>query len=126
MRSMRRGFWLLQLTLAFAPFALASDTENLSCRNDSRVVAACYSVHGRVSNWNGNPTRRIWVAGTKRLLGVRDGAPMPKFLEDTLTSFDVEVYGDFEFCPFKPQRPGVMQVGCVAKVANYQLKARKQ
>ena len=60
------------------------------------------------------------------MLGLRDQAPMPKVLEDALTSFDVEVDGDFEFCPFTPQKQGVMRVGCVAKVSNYQIKARKQ
>jgi hypothetical protein len=124
MRSTSFFIWILLLTLA--PLACGSDTENAVCRNDSRVVAACYSVHGRISNWNGNPTRRIWVLGTKRIVGLRDGAPTPKVLEDSLTSFDVEGYGDFEFCPFTTQKQGAMQVGCVAKVANYQVKARKQ
>ena len=60
------------------------------------------------------------------MLGLRDGAPMPKMLEDTLTSFDVEGYGDYEFCPFAPKEAGVMQIGCVAKVSNYQVRDRKQ
>jgi hypothetical protein len=120
------GGGLLLLALTWPLLAVASDTENLSCRNDPRVVAACYSVHGRISNWNGNPTRRIWVLGTKTIVGLREDAPMPKVLEDSLTTFDVEGYGDFQFCPFTTQKPGAMQVGCVAKVANYQVKPRKR
>src|ERR1700759_2295985 len=88
------------LLLASALPTHASDVDSPSCRNDPRVVDACYVVRGALSNWNGNPTRRIWITGTKRMLGLRDGAPMPKLLEDTLTSFDVEVDGEFEFCPF--------------------------
>jgi hypothetical protein len=117
------------ITLAFAllPVVLdASDTETSSCRNDPRVIAACFQVHGRLSNWNGNPTRRIWVIGTKRILGLRDGTELPAALQKSLSDFDHEVVGDFEFCPFTPQKSGVMQVGCLAKVSNYQIKEREQ
>jgi len=105
--------------------ALASDTDVPSCRKDPRVVAACYTVHGRLNNWNGNPTRRIWIVGTKRMLGLRDGTGLPGALEKPLSDFDHEVYGDFEFCPFTPQKSGVMQVGCLATVSNYRIKPRK-
>ncbi len=104
----------------------ASDTESPSCRKDSRVVAACFQVHGRLSNWNGNPTQRIWIIGTKRMLGLRVDTSLPQALEDKLGNFDDEVYGDFEFCPFTPQKSGVMQVGCLAAVSNYVVKERKQ
>jgi len=110
-----------------APTVLdASDTEVPACRKDSRVIAACYTVHGRLSNWNGNPTRRIWIIGTKRILGLREGTELPGVLEESLSDFDHEVYGDFEFCPFTPLKAGVMQVGCLAAVSNYQIKARNQ
>jgi hypothetical protein len=66
------------------------------------------------------------MIGTKRILGLRDGAPMPKALEDTLTSFDVEGYGNFEFCPFTPQKRGAMQVGCVAQISGYEVRKRNQ
>jgi len=116
------------LVLVF-PLAVASgaaDTEVPACRKDPRVVAACYTVHGRLSNWNGNPTRRIWIIGTKRMLGLRDGTELPGVLQKPLSDFDHEVYGDFEFCPFTAERSGVMQVGCVAAVSNYQIKERDQ
>lgn len=117
----------LALFLVVLPVVLdASDTESSSCRGDSRVVAGCFQVHGRLSNWNGNPTRRIWIIGTKRMLGLRDGTELPAALQKSLSDFDHEVYGDFEFCPFTSPKSGVMQVGCVAKVSNYQIKAREQ
>ena len=120
-------FCCLSLTLCLAlPHTLnATDTENPSCRKDPRVIAACYTVHGRLNNWNGNPTRRIWIIGTKRMLGLRDGTELPVALEKPLSDFDHEVYGDFDFCPFTPQKSGVMQVGCLAAVTKYQIKARK-
>jgi hypothetical protein len=115
------------VAIGLLPFVVfASEQENPGCRKDSRVVAACFEVHGRLSNWNGNPTERIWIVGTKRMLGLREGTSLPKALEDKLGNFDDEVYGDFDFCPFTPEKPGVMQVGCVAGVSNYQIKKRDQ
>jgi hypothetical protein len=115
----------LALSFLLLPVVLdAADTGTSSCRNDPRVIAACFQVHGRLSNWNGNPTRRIWVIGTKRMLGLRDGTELPAALEKSLSDFDHEVVGDFEFCPFTPAKSGVMQVGCLAKVSSYQIKAR--
>ena len=114
------------LALCLLAQAPASDTEVPSCRKDPRVIAACFQVHGRLSNWNGNPTSRIWIVGTKRMLGLREGTELPPALEKRLCDFDQEVYGDFEFCPFTPEKPGVMQVGCLAAVSNYQIKERKQ
>jgi hypothetical protein len=117
----------LALFLVLLPVVLdASNTETSSCRNDPRVIAACFQLHGRLSNWNGNPTRRIWIIGTKRMLGLRDGTELPAALQKSLSDFDHEIVGDFEFCPFTPQKSGVMQVGCLAKVSNYQVKKRDQ
>lgn len=97
----------IALALVLLPVVLeASDTETSSCRNDPRVIAVCFNVRGRLSNWNGNPTRRIWVIGTKRMLGLRDGTELPAALEKSLSDFDHEVYGDFEFCPFTPLNQG--------------------
>jgi len=123
-----RFFCCALLALCFiCPLTLsASDTEVPSCRKDPRVIAACYTVHGRLNNWNGNPTRRIWIVGTKRMLGLRDGTELPVALQKPLSDFDHEVYGEFEFCPFTPQKSGVMQVGCLAAVSNYQVKPREQ
>lgn len=121
----RAILFVIALGLNPSPVALhASDDGNPSCRKDPRVIAACFLVHGRMSNWNGNPTRRIWITGTKRMLGVRDGTAFPAPLNEALGDFDHEVYGDFEFCPFTPEKSGVMQVGCIAGVSNYQIKKR--
>jgi hypothetical protein len=117
------------LALSFVPLPAvldASDTETSSCRSDPRVVAACFQVHGRLSNWNGNPTKRIWIIGTNRMLGLRDGTELPVALQKSLSDFDHEVVGDFQFCPFTPHKAGVMQVGCLAKVGNYQINEREQ
>jgi hypothetical protein len=58
------------------------------------------------------------------MLGVREGTDLPAPLNEALGDFDHEVSGDFDFCPFTPNKPGVMQVGCIAGVSNYQIKER--
>ena len=71
------------------------------------------TVHGRLTYYNGNPSSRIWIVGTKRLLGVResdDEVPyMPKPLRDMM-SWDREIFADFVVEPLTPYKPGVMQM----------------
>jgi hypothetical protein len=126
-RRLGRCVWLVAaivLAMDSLPAALYASDDNTACRKDPRVVAACFTVHGRLSNWNGNPTERIWIIGTKRMLGLREDTSLPKALEDKLGNFDDQVYGDFDFGPFTAEKAGVMQVGCVAGVSNYQIRKR--
>lgn len=71
------------------------------------------TVHGRLTYYNGNPSSRIWIVGTKRLLGVRESsdevAYMPKELQD-LMSWDREIFADFVVEPLTPYKLGVMQM----------------
>ena len=71
------------------------------------------AVHGRLTYYNGNPSSRIWIVGTKRLLGVRESgdevAYMPKGLRD-LMSWDREIFADFVVEPLTPYKQGVMQM----------------
>ncbi len=69
-----------------------------------------FTVHGRLSAWNGAPTHRIWIIGTHRLLGVHAGTAMPDNLLPLTQTFDVQVVGDFVLCPVTRSRPGVMQM----------------
>src|SRR5262245_48301115 len=43
-----------------------------SCRARSDVAGKCFTVHGRLSVYNGTPSIRLWPIGTKRLLGIID------------------------------------------------------
>src|SRR5512142_1541628 len=89
-----------------------------ACREQPEVKPPCYVVRGRLSLWNGTPTARIWIVGTKRILGVSDGHAVPGLerlpaaVRERLT-WDYDVFGDYEFCPFTRERPGVMRLGCV-------------
>ena len=70
------------------------------------------AVHGRLSFYNGNPSCRIWIVGTKHLLGIRESGDevvdMPKQLRDLMAG-DREIFGDFVVEPLTPYRQGEMQ-----------------
>jgi hypothetical protein len=94
-----------------------------ACKSDPDIVDACFTVHGRMSAWNGSPTLRIWRAGTNRILGDHDDWPLPEALARQM-DWEVEAWGDFEVCPFTKEKPGVMQMVCVESATNVTYKKR--
>jgi len=113
------------LLLLCSTSLIADDSANLTCKADKRVVSACFKVRGRLSNWNGNPTQRIWIVGTKRVLGVREDTDLPKALADKMGDFDDVAVGDFEVCPLTREQAGKMQVVCIASVSGVAVSKRK-
>ena len=99
------------LTLLFA-IALAISASRVSDAQQTSKQER-QTVHGRLTYYNGNPSSRIWIVGTKRLLGVRDSdgevAHMPKELRD-LMSWDREIFADFVIDSITPYKHGVMQM----------------
>jgi hypothetical protein len=79
----------------------------------------CRTVHGRMELWNGAPSVRIWVVGTKRVLGVAQQEAsfkdLPFAVRQIWTGADADkdwataIYGDFEVCPLAAERAGHMQ-----------------
>ena len=76
---------------------------------------------------NGNPPVRISRLGTKRILGVLDGAKsdqsddvLPAALRSKLgPEWDkYVVYGDFTLCPLAQERPGHMQFVCLKDASH--------
>jgi len=129
---MRSPFALLML-LCSATGLLGQE----ACLCGSRhSVGPSFKVHGRLSAWNGTPTLRIWIVGTKRILGVHEEGevhlttPLPKELMHPPASFvsfwNDEVYGDFELCPLTKSRPGVMQFVCIKSASNLVWMTRKK
>jgi hypothetical protein len=101
-----------------------------SCPTDARLVGPCYTVRGRLTLSNGTPSVRIWVVGTKRILGVSEGRfspdgyeALPRPVPEEL-SWDKFYFGDYTVCPFTPQQVGVMQLVCVAGVNRLKAVAR--
>lgn len=95
-----------------------------SPRDTRPAPRLCLTVHGRLMYTNGTPDMRIWVIGTRRILGV-EGLDdtydryrhLPRNIQakwDTKPAgssyYDYSVYGDFRVCAWKPQRPEEMQM----------------
>jgi hypothetical protein len=105
------------LALPILLTAARSDASERSwrCAEPIRAVEACRRVHGRLQATNGSPSFRIWVVGTKRILGVAGDEGhelLPPGLRQEV-GLERIIYGDFEVCPVTPMRPGEMQRVCV-------------
>src|SRR5262245_9873121 len=105
-------------------FALASSMQCIAedyrpCSEHKELIGSCWDLRGRVSYFNGNPSVRIWPVGTKRMLGVRDSDPLliPPNLKSQL-SWNTNTFADLRVCPLTRERPGVMQIVCIASVRN--------
>jgi hypothetical protein len=102
-------------------FAGGQPPRERACKNNSEQVAPCFTIHGRLNYWEGNPSARIWRVGTHRILGVSDAhadvQQMPPGLEKKL-AWDIFIFGDFEVCPFTKEEPGVMQFVCIASASH--------
>jgi len=100
------------------------------CRSQPRLAGRCFTVRGRLSLYNGAPTIRLWRAGTRRVLGVSSSyaeagySSIPPAIEKQLT-WETEVWGDFEVCPFTPRRPGEMQMICIESGKNLVTRKRQ-
>lgn len=83
-------------------------------------VAPCYEIRGRLSNWNGAPTVRIWIIGTHRLLGIHDeDKDLPANVRALLKgNFGDQVYGNFEVCPLTSYQRGAMQMVTVRSASH--------
>lgn len=111
---------------ALVPFpAFASSTwpptvkDIKQCKGNPSVVAPCFAVHGRMFLANGAPGLRIWHIGTKRILGVltNDHPIIPPGIRKHL-AFGVQVYADYQVCPFTTSKPGWMQYVCVQSASH--------
>lgn len=108
--------------------AYADDDQNPACKSDKRVVAACFTVHGRLAWWNDPPTRRIEVLQPKRTLAIGEdtGLPeglnrwqgVPAALAARIVNYNDIVIADFEVCPLTREEAGKVQTVCVASVSE--------
>jgi hypothetical protein len=105
-------------------------SQEKSCRAHPQLVGKCFTVHGRLSVYNGAPALRIWKIGTKRMLGVseqRFAAPGYRNVPETVQSQinqDVDLFGDFLVCPLTRARAGEMQMVCIEDVKNVKTQKR--
>ena len=122
---------LLFLMYLAAENVPASVQQPEACRNQRDLVGPCYPVRGRMNLWNGTPSVRIWVVGTKRILGVVDrdcegeGCSLPEDVSSRL-SWNSDLFGVFEVCPITHDEPGVMRLVCVASGTKLTIRRRSE
>jgi hypothetical protein len=89
------------------------------CRTNPEIVSACFTIHARVFMSNGTPSIRMWPVGTKRILGVlpSEAEIMPDVVRRNV-NWTTRVYGDYEVCPFTPEKVGEMRFVCIESASN--------
>jgi hypothetical protein len=123
---------LIAFAWASSKLSFADDQPpNKSCRQHPQLSGPCFNLRGRLSYYNGTPSRRIWPMGSRRLLGISQGhfvlpgyANLPPELVDELAGFDNEMFADFLVCPFTDDRLGVMRLVCVEAAKNIFVRPR--
>ena len=93
------------------------------CECQPKLVGKCFTVRGSVAVYRTAPTVRIAIAGSKRVLGLKDG--LPEFLEEDLEVRDNQVIGEFVVCPFTRPKPGAIQLVCIASAHDMVVKAKR-
>jgi hypothetical protein len=128
-QSGRKGFcasavFILATAALLAHSAFAADGPS-ACASSPKLVGACFTVHGRLSLWNGSPAFRIWPIGTKRMLGVNGAdddpdaaSPIPDAVARLRATDFTQVYGDYRVCPFSRSKSGHMQFVCIDSASN--------
>jgi hypothetical protein len=89
------------------------------CQNNPEVIGQCFTVHGRISVYNGTPGVRIWQIGTDHLLGVlpSEDEIMPASVKTELGA-NTQIYGDYLVCPFTREQKGCMHMVCIESASN--------
>lgn len=110
---------LAALTLLGSVLASSVAAEAPRCQGRPELSGACFVVHGRLSDANGNPTLRIWPVGTSRMLGVREGYELPANIRDCVGWGRLQnLYADFLVCPLAAERRGHMRPVCVESASG--------
>ena len=106
-----------------------------ACKVSSKLAGQCRTVRGRFFVANGTPSARIWIVGTKRLLGVTDGQGEPEgqsAIPDNVKRlmgdgpFYRDIYGNYEVCPLEPEKTGRMQTVCIEQASHLSARDRPQ
>ena len=84
-------------------------------KSSNEATVESIRVHGRLSVYNGNPTCRIWIVGTKRMLGIHEfeeECPIPAELHQILDEDinDRLIFADFVVRALTEREDGVMQM----------------
>src|SRR5262245_50383057 len=129
-----RVTFLLLVILSVSVWAQspARDAKEKSCRTHPLLVGRCFTLHGRLSVYNGAPALRLWKVGSRRMLGISEQRfaiagyrNIPENIESQLNQ-DVAIFGDFLVCPFTRPRPREMQLVCIEEGKNLAVRRQEQ
>jgi hypothetical protein len=104
--------------ISFALLLLATSAFAVDCKDDPKLVSACFVVHGRMYNSSGGSLARIWRIGTKRILHVVGPHDLPSNVKPLMRDFDHEVVADFLVCPYAKDKPGEALPVCVESASH--------
>jgi len=123
---------VIGLALGSAP--LSARAQSPACATSAKRVGECFAVHGRMMSCTSAPSVRIWIVGTRRVLGVADAegdvagddvlAGRLKWEMLALPPCAKAAWGDFSVCPLTPDRPGVMRRVCLAEAKKLTIRER--
>jgi hypothetical protein len=81
-----------------------------------------FTVHGRLSVYNGSANLRIWIVGSKRMLYIAADSPaldkINRVFGDGQGWFTRDIFGDFTVEPLAPDTKGHMRPVRVIGVKN--------
>jgi hypothetical protein len=115
----RNLFLLIMLCFSFKSEVAGEILPEKGCKENPAVVDKCFTIHGRLSIYNGTPGVRIWQVGTKRMFGVvpSEDEIMPAPIKKHISP-DSRIFGDFLICPFTKEKVGVMRYVCIDSANN--------
>jgi len=117
---------LVILPMLFASAAIAAEAGQ-TCRTSHNLVGACFMVHGRLFAASGTPSVRIFRIDTSQILGVLDRQALAEGNEIVPLSVDallkpdpffIDVYGDYEVCPFDRTQLDRVQMVCIENASH--------
>jgi len=108
----------------------ARESKEKSCRTHPLLVGRCFTLHGRLSVYNGAPALRLWKIGSRRMFGISEQRfvvegyrNVPEYIESQINQ-DVALFGDFLVCPFTKPHPREMQLVCIEEGKNLVVRKR--
>jgi hypothetical protein len=110
--------------LAMLVIAIPACAVQPQCKENPKVIAACFSIHARANLGANSGPIYLWPIGTKRRLGVTGGPTLDDSVEPIFPrnlrfqSANDDVFGNFEVCPFTPQKEGHLQLVCIESAAR--------
>jgi hypothetical protein len=112
----------INLYILFSFFVVCNAQQN-KLQSAETWNDSSFTVHGRLSAFNGNPAFRIWIIGTNHILGIYDHGQETPEMPDTLQNIfkdnlQIRVYGDFTVEPLAKYHKGEMQLVRVVSFSN--------